>query len=127
MEWFSLPQIVGYVAYVSSFYACAQKDDKRLFKFFGYSWILFGLHHYMMGNDTAAVSAALIGIRPLERLGRRLSLFPDRFGHGIFDLCFPGQPVAVGRVDRRHLRRVLLERDPFKNDLYIDKLHVVRP
>lgn len=63
MEWFSLPQIVGYIAYVSSFYACAQKDDKRLFKFFGYSWVLFGLHHYMMGNDTAAVSAALIGIR----------------------------------------------------------------
>lgn len=63
MELFSLPQIVGYIAYVSSFYACAQKDDKRLFKFFGYSWLLFGLHHYMMGNDAAAVSAVLIGIR----------------------------------------------------------------
>lgn len=63
MDWFSFPQIVGYIAYVSSFYACAQKDDNRLFKYFGCSWLLFGLHHFLMGNDAAAVSAVLIGIR----------------------------------------------------------------
>lgn len=63
MDYFSLPQVIGYIAYLSSFYACAQKDDKRLFKYFGYSWLLFGVHHYMMGNDAAAVSAVLIGIR----------------------------------------------------------------
>ncbi len=63
MEMFSVPQIIGYIAYLSSFYACAQKDDKRLFKYFGFSWLLFAVHHYMMGNGTAAVSAILIGVR----------------------------------------------------------------
>lgn len=63
MDWLSLPQIIGYMAYVSSFYACAQKEDNRLFKYFGGSWLLFGLHHDLMGNDAAAVSAVLIGLR----------------------------------------------------------------
>lgn len=63
MEFFTLPQIIGYIAYAFSFYACLQKDDNKMFRFFAYAWALFCVHHYMMGNYTASTSGAVISAR----------------------------------------------------------------
>lgn len=63
MQWLSLPQNIGYVAYAISFCGCLQKKDRNLFAFMGTAWLLFGLHHFFMGNLTACASGVVIMAR----------------------------------------------------------------
>ena len=63
MDFFSLPQILGYVAYTVSMTAAMQKNDKRLFLLFAVSSLLFSIHHFMLGNISAALSKIVVGTR----------------------------------------------------------------
>lgn len=63
MEIFSLPQVIGYAAYFMALYAGLQKDDNRLFLGFSVSSFGFSIHHFMLGNMTAAASCFIIGLR----------------------------------------------------------------
>ena len=60
---FAPVQIIGYVAYALSFYACFQKNDNKMFRFLAYTWGLFAVHNFMAGNLTAASSGAVLAVR----------------------------------------------------------------
>lgn len=63
MDFLSFPQILGYVAYAISLIAATQKKDKKLFLMFTFSNALFGLHHFLLGNLSAAISKIIVGSR----------------------------------------------------------------
>lgn len=63
MDFFSLPQILGYVAYTISLTAAMQKNDKLLFLLFAVSNLIFSVHHFMLGNVSAALSKIVVGMR----------------------------------------------------------------
>ncbi len=63
MEFFSLPQILGYVAYAVSLTGALQKNDKKLFLLFAISNGLFSLHHFLLGNFSACLSKIIVGTR----------------------------------------------------------------
>ena len=63
MDAFSFPQLLGYAAYTISLIAATQKKDNNLFLLFTFSNALFGLHHFLLGNLSAAASKIIVGLR----------------------------------------------------------------
>lgn len=63
MDFFSVPQLLGYVAYAVSLTGALQKNDKKLFLLFSVSNALFSAHHFLLGNFSAALSKIIIGVR----------------------------------------------------------------
>lgn len=63
MDFLSFPQVLGYVAYTISLIAATQKKDKKLFLLFTFSNALFSLHHFLLGNLSAAISKIIVGSR----------------------------------------------------------------
>lgn len=63
MDLFSIPQLSGYLAYCFSLSAALQKNDKKLFLFFAVSNALFSIHHFLLGNTSAAISKIIVGSR----------------------------------------------------------------
>lgn len=63
MDFLSFPQILGYIAYALSLAGALQKNDKKLFLLFAVSGLLFGIHHFLLGNFSACLSKIIIGLR----------------------------------------------------------------
>lgn len=63
MDVFSLPQILGYLAYSISLIGATQKKDNNLFLLFSISCGLFGIHHFLLGNFSACLSKIIVGLR----------------------------------------------------------------
>ena len=63
MDFLSFPQILGYVAYTLSLAGALQKNDKKLFLLFAVSALLFGIHHFLLGNFSACLSKVIVGLR----------------------------------------------------------------
>ncbi len=63
MDFFGLPQLIGYAAYLAGTSAGLQKKDSRLFLLFSLSSLLFCFHHFLLNNLTAASSHAVIAVR----------------------------------------------------------------
>ena len=71
MNWFSIPQIVGYVAFIVSAAAFLQKSDRSLKLLLFAQGIVYGAHFLLLGNLPAAASAALSGTRSLAAVKTR--------------------------------------------------------
>jgi len=65
---FSLAQIAGYVALVTYVAAYAIRDDNKLKIAFSASNVLWVVHYYLIGAQTAAVTTAIIILRNLFSL-----------------------------------------------------------
>lgn len=63
MDFFSFPQLLGYVAYCFALSAAAQKKDKRLFLLFSIANAVFSVHHFLLGNFSACISKIIVGLR----------------------------------------------------------------
>ena len=63
MDIFSIPQILGYLAYSLSLIGATQKKDNNLFLLFSISCGLFGIHHFLLGNFSACISKIIVGLR----------------------------------------------------------------
>lgn len=63
MDFFTLPQIIGYVAYCTGIYAGLQKKDNRLFLLFSLTSALFCVHYFLLNQLTGASSQAVIAVR----------------------------------------------------------------
>ncbi|MDR3579632.1 MAG: YgjV family protein [Oryzomonas sp.] len=63
MEFYSLPQCVGYVAFVLGVIAFLQKKDRPLKFFVGLESIAYTVHFTLLGNVTAAASALITSLR----------------------------------------------------------------
>ncbi|KAB0664014.1 YgjV family protein [Oryzomonas japonica] len=74
MEFFSLSQCVGYIAFVLGFIAFLQKKDRPLKFFVGLESIAYTVHFSLLGNPTAAASALLTSLRSFLALKTRSSL-----------------------------------------------------
>ena len=71
MPAFSLPQWVGYIAFVLGVTAFLQKSDRRL-KFFNASeCFVYALHFMLLGNPPASASSLISGCRSLLALKTR--------------------------------------------------------
>jgi len=71
MQWFSLAQLVGYVAFVVSAAAFLQKSDRGLKLLLFVQGIVYGAHFLLLGNLPAAASAGLSGTRSLAAVKTR--------------------------------------------------------
>lgn len=63
MDFLSVPQLLGYIAYVISLTGALQKNDKKLFLLFAASNALFSVHHFLLGNFSACLSKIIVGSR----------------------------------------------------------------
>lgn len=63
MDFFSPAQIVGYVAFVLGVSSFLQKSDRRLIVFNASQCVVYTVHFLLLGNYTAAGSAAVSAIR----------------------------------------------------------------
>ena len=63
MDFFSAPQLLGYIAYAVSLTGALQKNDKKLFLLFAASNALFSIHHFLLGNISACLSKIIVGSR----------------------------------------------------------------
>lgn len=63
MDFFSFPQLLGYIAYCFSLCAAAQKNDNKLFFLFSIANGLFSIHHFLLGNFSACLSKIIVGLR----------------------------------------------------------------
>ena len=63
MQWFSMAQLVGYVAFVLGAAAFLQNNDRRLKTLLGAQGLVYGAHFLLLGNAAAAAAAALSGTR----------------------------------------------------------------
>lgn len=63
MDFLSIPQLLGYIAYAVSLSGALQKNDKKLFLLFAASNALFAVHHFLLGNFSACLSKLIVGTR----------------------------------------------------------------
>lgn len=111
MNFFSLPQILGYIAYTISLTAAMQKNDKRLFLLFAVSSLIFSVHHFMLGNVSAALSKIVVGTRMYANIYFKGAIvaFPFAFitiasgyyGTKTFTVCCPSRRFCWQRSSRR--------------------------
>ncbi|QEM67535.1 YgjV family protein [Geobacter sp. FeAm09] len=74
MEFLSLPQCVGYIAFVLGCVAFLQKEDRPLKFFVGLESIAYTVHFSLLGNPTAAASALLTSLRSFLAMKTRSAL-----------------------------------------------------
>lgn len=63
MDFYSLPQCVGYIAFVLGVIAFLQKKDRPLKFFVGLESLVYTVHFTLLGNATAAASALITSLR----------------------------------------------------------------
>ncbi|MFU2209208.1 YgjV family protein [Solidesulfovibrio sp. C21] len=71
MDFTAPSQIVGYVAFALGIFAFAQRIDWRLKFLVASECVAYTLHFYLLGNNAAAVSAALSAMRTFTSLKTR--------------------------------------------------------
>lgn len=71
MQFFSLTQCVGYIAFVTGVAAFLQKDDRRLKLLIAVECVAYTVHFGMLGNVTASLSAFVTCSRSLLSLKTR--------------------------------------------------------
>lgn len=67
-EFFSIPQIIGYIALVIYVAGYAFKDDNKLKIIFSVSNFFWVVHYYLINAQTAALTTALVTVRNLLSL-----------------------------------------------------------
>jgi hypothetical protein len=74
MQFFSLTQCLGYVAFITGVAAFLQKDDRRLKLLIAAECVAYTVHFGMLGNVTASLSASITCFRSLLSLKTRSRL-----------------------------------------------------
>lgn len=63
MDFFALPQIIGYIAFILGIIAFQQKKDRTLKLLVGLNSLTYAVHFFLLGNAPAAGSAVITSIR----------------------------------------------------------------
>ena len=71
MDFFTPAQLLGYLAFILGITAFAQRIDWRLKFLVATECVIYTAHFYLLGNNAAAVSAALSALRTFASLKTR--------------------------------------------------------
>jgi len=71
LDYFSLPQILGYATFLLSMVTFSQKQDHRLKIWMSVQTLFYASHLYLMGNPAAAAGALLAVVRNMLSLRTR--------------------------------------------------------
>jgi hypothetical protein len=71
MQYFSVAQCLGYVAFVLGVAAFLQKDDRRLKLLIACESLVYAMHFALLGNPPAAASALVSSVRTVLSLRTR--------------------------------------------------------
>lgn len=74
MQFFSLAQCVGYLAFVFGLVAFSRKQDRHFKQFVGIQCLIYSLHFALLDNPPAAASSLITSVRSFLALKTRSAL-----------------------------------------------------